>query len=164
MPSAMHLFDSQTPPKGVVLFDVDPRVVILGRVLASALTQSSDYNALFKLFQNETELRKVIKDIIAKEQNPRIQQQLTGLEEDQIVISIKDDGFDMLRGRYDQYLDGVTLTANKYIKRSLEMYFTQWKQLAEDGNLSSFWQMLQTAVSRTPWHCRIFELPTTLCI
>lgn len=76
--SLLHCFSEEASPKGIVLADVDPRVIAIGKMVVAVLKESEtaqDFrNKFFKLSDNEFQAK--LKEVISSEENAILQQRL----------------------------------------------------------------------------------------
>lgn len=134
--SLLNCFQEENPPKGMVLVDFDPRVVIVGKIILGSLNQAetpSDFiNNFFRLPKDTFQAR--IKGIILGESNVVLRQRLEKIppEEWERVIkgiqewSFVDPYFKSWVSQDDQY-NSIFTMLNK---------FDVLRQMARSNNIS----------------------------
>ncbi|MEK7517370.1 MAG: hypothetical protein AAB583_02380 [Patescibacteria group bacterium] len=89
--SLLNCFQERNPPRGMVLVDIDPRVVTIGKILVDSLKQAetpSDFvNDFFGLPKDKLEAR--IRETISKEKNVVLRQRLEKIPSQEWERTIK---------------------------------------------------------------------------
>ena len=135
--SAMHLFEGRMPT-AVVLFDVDPEVILIGKALVNAFTRHERFEGLQAELTDPGRLEALLRAVVRQEAHPRLRAAFQGIALHSLMTYISSGGMRVLAGQDDAHGDGRPFSANKYLKRALETYYQQFRRLALEGKFGVF--------------------------
>ncbi len=146
--SAISAFEPGTGPRGIVLLDVDPRVVVAGRVLIALLSSTTSLGRLVARLGDAAGLSTLITRVVAEESNPRVRARFEAVDVPQLTA--------LLMERRDTLAHPAAFrSSNVSMVRALRRHFQAFRRCARDGRFV----VLLGDVTNTTLTQAVAELP-----